>query len=438
MRPRTGAMGKPFYQIWFLMLALLVFVTGCGGNGNGSSVARNSSLQFSLDWPARTRAIPQTANSAIVTVAYKGQEVGRTTLNRPQGSDDASAAGFLFEKLPAGQVTVTVTAYPELDGAGTALAQGVSTATLLKNATTPQAATMASTAATLELSADETSFTQGTDLVLTLTAKDASGALVLLKTDGAQDAVTWSTDAPTIVTIEGGSQGATVHGVLAGTANVTAKFVVNDAGATIEKSIGLTVTAPPTTSVAFKMPWTFNGAVAPAGWQSVKATVLSGTNVVEAKTIERSGTEGQVTFDGLTVGGNYKMKYEVFGQAGAAGSPLTQDTAPIDAGAGTTAEYVFGTAPFGKAAISLKPDSSVMLQDGSLRLGNGYYAGIFTQVVYSDNTTGELGGEVSWTSSNSSVARNESASVFKGVGNGTATLTATHGGIPMSVLITVY
>lgn len=243
-------MGQPFSKSLLPALALLTALVGCGGNGNSRNApARTASMQYSVEWPDRSRAMPQTANSAVVTLTAHGQTLGSQTVNRPQDDGGVpSSVNLEFQKLPAGDVTVTVTAYPELNGQGTEVAKGSETVTLVKGQKTVEHATLASTATTLEMNRSTLSIEAGKGNEIGLTAKDARGFLVPLNTSQGQESVEWKSDNVEIVSVlHGYPDGADIQALNVGTAHVTATFVTDDAGAKIFASTTVTVTPPPVT-----------------------------------------------------------------------------------------------------------------------------------------------------------------------------------------------
>lgn len=224
------------------LLALSLF--GCGGDGSSSSASSSNTaaLRMTMEWPELSRMVPNAANSVEAIVKVKGKEIARSLFTRPSvRSVDVSGGTttILLQNLPAGEATVTLAAYPNEDGTGVAQATGSSTEILRKGEITEDHATMASTVATLSITPNPLSIAQDGTANLTVEARDASNAVVLLDTRY-REAIIWSSDATNVATVydEG-----FVTGVAAGSANVTASLVVDDAGSVKTATAPVTVTA---------------------------------------------------------------------------------------------------------------------------------------------------------------------------------------------------
>ena len=206
------------------VLVAFLSLQGCGGgSGSGASTSRMASLQFNLDWPDRNRATPVAANSAVVVLTQNGAVVGQTTLNRPQGTHDASSSSYTFKNLPAGDLDISTTAYPQVDGAGVAVATGASIATLAQGEKIEQTTVLATTATAVELSATTTVVDAGETGEIVATVRDQRGDIVLTKSGDSIDPVVWECDSPNVKLTQT-STGAHFEALASGDAHVKATF----------------------------------------------------------------------------------------------------------------------------------------------------------------------------------------------------------------------
>ncbi len=223
-------------------VAVLGALAGCGGDG-GSSPSNTAALRMKMAWPAPGRMVPNASNSVVAIVTVKGKEVARALFSRLGARSPLPSGGsseILFQRLPAGEATVSLTAYPETDGTGVAQAKGVSTETLVKGQIVEDHATMASTVATLSIAPIASDFTPGdTSYVSDVTARDAAGAVVLLDTVY-REKLRWISDASDKVAV---SPYGSLTAVAPGTANLTVSMVVDDAGTTKTATTSVSVAA---------------------------------------------------------------------------------------------------------------------------------------------------------------------------------------------------
>lgn len=231
------------------MIPLAWAVAGCGGGGGSSpdpepNPKADGQALVAIKWPASGRLIPLAANSVQVVLKAGGVAVSTKTLSRPAAGGTTTAT---FDGLKYGSYTVDVKAYPTTDAQATdstAVAQGVGAGTLqiVENQIAKVDVAMASTVTKLVLTPDAPSFPKGTSTVLTVSARDAAGAIVLLAAGGGTEQITWSGNNSTNVSIVPNGLTATITGVHSGTAGVMVSFVRNDAGAKVVATTTTTVT----------------------------------------------------------------------------------------------------------------------------------------------------------------------------------------------------
>jgi hypothetical protein len=128
-------------------------------------------------WPSRTRLIPAAANSIVAELKRGGATVASQTLARPVSGDTTTAT---FEHLKVGTLTLEAAAYPNANGSGTAQAFGASQVNVVAGQSSTVTLSMASTVHHLDLAPQNPTVGVGGTVQLSVTARDASGAVVLL------------------------------------------------------------------------------------------------------------------------------------------------------------------------------------------------------------------------------------------------------------------
>jgi len=252
----------------FIVILCSCLFSGCAGTGDNSStnqsqgmpngsatnqpqVATNDSAraQLTIIWASQSSAqansehiklIPRASNAITITITNSStlstsQTVTSQTVSSP-GYGNTSTV--IFDALPVGTFTVTATAYP--DASGTSVAQAKGTATLATQAgqTATLAITMASTIDHLVITSTTTTLPLGSTLPLTVTAYDATGAIVLVG-----NSYLWQCGTPTIVSVN-------PDGVLTGDSAVLTGVSAGQTTISVEetesvKTGTITITVPP-------------------------------------------------------------------------------------------------------------------------------------------------------------------------------------------------
>lgn len=197
-----------------LCLLLLPLFAGCGGGNTGSHLSAGSGqgrATLTMTWPARTRLIPEAANSIGVVIHQGTIEVTHQTLARPAAGGTVTVN---FTALPVGVLSVTATAYPNSDGTGVAQASATAPLIIAAGQNTAFSLTMNSTIDHVDLSAARNSVGVGSTLPITATAKDTSGSIVLVS----PTKWTWQSSAPGIATVDATG---IVTGITVGSADIT-------------------------------------------------------------------------------------------------------------------------------------------------------------------------------------------------------------------------
>ena len=194
-------------------LLCLLFLVGCGGGNNSQLVSTGGQGRATLtvQWPERTRLIPDASNSIKVVINQGTTLVATKTLPRPASGGTSTVD---FPTLPTGALDVTATAYPNANGTGVAQATATVPLVIVANQTSNFSITMASTIQHLDLTAPASSVDTGATLQYGAVGKDANGAVVL--TTPAR--FTWISSATGVATIDGNGL---ATGVAAGTSDIT-------------------------------------------------------------------------------------------------------------------------------------------------------------------------------------------------------------------------
>lgn len=197
-----------------LLLALLAAcaaLAGCGGSsGRAADAARTGRATITVVWPQRSRLIPDAANSIRVDIRSSTQVVASQLLARPAAGGSVTVT---FDPLPTGDLAAAAYAYPQADGSGTAQAQSSVPLHIDSGQTTSFTITMASTISEIDLTPSALNLVVHGTIPVTPTAKDASGAVVLISPAKGQ----WTSDDPAIASVD--AQG-TVTGVANGTTTI--------------------------------------------------------------------------------------------------------------------------------------------------------------------------------------------------------------------------
>lgn len=194
---------------------------GCGGSGGGGgSSTKTGSASLTITWPERTRLIPAASNSITASFYRAGTLVSTKTVARPTSGNTSTVS---FTDLPATNLTLTASAYPNEDGTGTAQASATTQVAVEADETKSVSLTMASTINTISITPSTATIAIGTTQALTATAYDTSDATVLMSTS----ATTWTSSSETVATVDANG---VVTALAVGTTNIT--FTDTESGKT--------------------------------------------------------------------------------------------------------------------------------------------------------------------------------------------------------------
>jgi hypothetical protein len=187
------------YLLCLVMGVTLLLLSGCGGRSSGQTISiaiSTGRAQLTVHWPKGSRLIPFAANSIDVRIVQGNSLLGETLLVRPTNGGNATAS---FDRLPTGAAVVEAWAYPQADGSGVAQAQGQVGVTIVGGQTASVSLTMDSTIDHLEITpATPSTLNIGSTVQLMVTAKDASGAVVITSTS----TIAWASADGTIATVD--------------------------------------------------------------------------------------------------------------------------------------------------------------------------------------------------------------------------------------------
>lgn len=193
-----------------------MLLCGCGGGNQSPKLTQVSdnargAASFTIIWPARGRLIPAASNSVNVVVMQGTTVVGQHLLVRPAGSGPTTGT---FSVLPTGTLSATATAYPNIDGTGTAQASATVPVVITANQSTNINLTMNSTIDHLVLTPNPASVVVGSTLQMSVSGYDAANNIVLISSSKLQ----WTTSNGTFAKV--GANGK-VTGAGVGSCNIT-------------------------------------------------------------------------------------------------------------------------------------------------------------------------------------------------------------------------
>ncbi|MBI5835506.1 MAG: hypothetical protein HZB16_24650 [Armatimonadetes bacterium] len=201
-------------------VTMLSLLGACGsGGGGGTPQQETGSVTVRITWPAAAgRLVPYAAASVVVTLRDgSGTALGSATLNKPQTSRTLTG-------IAAGTGTLDCAAYPQANGAGTALSSGSTPFSLAGGGTVDVPVAMGSSIASFAVTPNPAPCTVGGTVTLTATARNSAGQVVLLPDDAANhwSVVSGSGFVSLVAARSASTWTRTVSGTAAGTAVVCA------------------------------------------------------------------------------------------------------------------------------------------------------------------------------------------------------------------------
>jgi len=214
---------KQVHLIVALALAS-VLAAGCGsggsapGNagspGSGAGLSRAAgSLSFTVRWPAPSRLIPEASNSIKFVVTRDATSnspvLAGTVVDKPSAAPFVTTA--TLSNLPAGNLVVTATAYPQTGAQGVPQASATLPVVVTEGQTTAYTIVLNSTIDHIDITpaaiapATSVPVILGQTIQLTATARDAAGDAVVV----APTNLKWLSSNPNVVSVD--ASGATVN-----------------------------------------------------------------------------------------------------------------------------------------------------------------------------------------------------------------------------------
>lgn len=297
---------RPFPR--FLGLFALAAIAGCGGQGDGPARAARGGLTLSIAWPEPSRVIPANAQSLVVQVKQGAAVIDSAVISRP-------AATLSFSELPVGSLTVVASAFASVDGTGTPLAAASVPMTIVANQTSTVDVTLASTIDHLDVSPSPLTLGALLSGTITVTARDANNAVVLLD----PSALSFSSSNSGVVSVTSG--GVATAGASVGSATITIDEA--DSG----KSANLSVSVVPAVSVS-------GGAssLTLRATTTFVATVVGPANTAVTWSVQEGAAGGTVTSGGVYTAPATKGTYHVVATSVADSSRKATATVSVTSG----------------------------------------------------------------------------------------------------------
>jgi hypothetical protein len=298
-------------------------MAGCAGSSGtpaGTQPAQTRRALFQIAWPARpsdtSRLVPAAANSVQVTILSGTTVVSSQLAVRPAAGGSTTVT---FDSLPVGAFTVSAAAYPQADGTGTVLATATAPLSLFSAQTTQFSLTLQSTIDHLELSVPATTVNAGTTMQVGVTAKDATGAIVLLT----PSKLAWNSSNTSVASVDGSGN---VGGLFAGATSISVQDSESNKSASAVITVLLTVAVQPQTATV-----TLSDPVPLAA-----AVVGSANTNVTWRVVESDG--GSITTGGVYTAPDHPGTFHVVATSDA--DPTRADTATITVQAGSASGTV--------------------------------------------------------------------------------------------------
>lgn len=222
-----------------LCVLLVALLSGCGGGDSHGSylngAGRTGSISIAFRWPAVTKAIPTNAQSLVFSITGGPTELKKTT-NRPvlgqtTATGTTGTTGTMdrvdFFGVYTGTLTLTVTAYPQVNGQGNPIAMGKTALNIQPGRHSDLSLTLEGLPAYMTLSSSSMSVEEGSIITLSTNVYDNMESLILLPVGS----IIWSTSDANLATI---SQDGVLTGRGRGIVTVTATIKDTQISATVD------------------------------------------------------------------------------------------------------------------------------------------------------------------------------------------------------------
>lgn len=180
---------------------LSLVLAGCSGGGGSSmtSTGERGKATIEINWPtpadASDRLLPDATQS--ITVALDNGR-GYTALQTVNRDPNIPSNTVQFTGVPEGNITITVTAYSQVDATGTPLSVGKSVTAIFAQQTSTVTVSMNSTIKSVIIAPAPTALENGTGVQLVATAVNAANEIVPVSAGG----FAWLSSAPSVATVD--------------------------------------------------------------------------------------------------------------------------------------------------------------------------------------------------------------------------------------------
>ncbi|MBX3113070.1 MAG: hypothetical protein KF836_00745 [Fimbriimonadaceae bacterium] len=290
-----------------IVASLFAMLFGCGGQ-TGSTIPAGS-MTLGIEWPEAltSRTIPTASNSIVVEIWKDGSKTHSVVIPRPQTS-------ALIEDIPLGEVLVTASAYPVIDGSGVAQGSASTLAEIVEGPGNIINLTLASTITQVQIAAS-TTLTALQNTTIVATPKNSNGDVVLVSPTG----INFQSSQPLVGTI--GSTSGVFQALLMGTSTVTAteseSGVSGQGNVTVK--LGLSV-LPASASLSI------------FGSQLFVATIVGSANTAVTWSVDGGASKGSINAAGLYTAPATPGTYTV--RATSVADPTISRTATVTVTAG--------------------------------------------------------------------------------------------------------
>ena len=198
-------------------------VVGC----SGSLATATGAATISIEWPDRSRLIPDASESITVSFLNGTTVVASQTVARPTSSSSTTVS---FSSLVAGDLTLKAEAFPTTTGTGTAQASATKAITITSGVTSTLSITMDSTIGSLSITPTNPTVQVGSTIQLAMTALNSSGGIVLTSSAN----TTWTSLSTSIASVS-------TTGLVTGLAAGTAQIQVTESESGVSATVSVTV-----------------------------------------------------------------------------------------------------------------------------------------------------------------------------------------------------
>jgi hypothetical protein len=176
---------------------LVVLLVGCSGhNTTANTTPRIGQARVAVSWMERAITLPRLVESVLIEAQGPNHFSQRQRLERPK---DRTNSQLMLQGLPVGEISITLTAYPQLAAQGTPLATGSIVVQITADTVPTVELALQSTIDHLALTSSTLQVAPGAVVPLHVSGRSRAEEVVLLE----YDRLEWTSSAPTIATVDG-------------------------------------------------------------------------------------------------------------------------------------------------------------------------------------------------------------------------------------------